>query len=131
MQSCEGGGRRVSAVAASSILGLVAFTNASAAGFLRRTPFRKALERNPDVAASRAGALPFRNSNFIGNYNSQQRGTDMAVSAFQLLGNTLSVGQSLSTVPKSMLSKKWLGAECTQYSELSVIILGEPPPSDT
>ena len=32
---------------------------------------------------------------------------------------------------QSMLSKKWLGAECTQYSELSVIILGEPPPSDT
>ena len=32
---------------------------------------------------------------------------------------------------QSMLSKRWLGAECTQYSELSVIILGEPPPSDT
>ena len=32
---------------------------------------------------------------------------------------------------QSMLSKKWLGTERTQYSELSVIILGEPPPSDT
>ena len=32
---------------------------------------------------------------------------------------------------QSMLSKKWLGAECTQYSESSVMILGEPPPSDT
>ena len=31
----------------------------------------------------------------------------------------------------SMLSKGWFGAECTQYSELSVIVLGEPPPSDT
>ena len=98
MQSYEGGGKGVSAVAASSIPGLVAFTNASTAGFLRRTPFRKALQRNPDVAASRAGALPFRNSNFIGNYNNQQRGTEMAVSAFQLLGNTLSVDQSLSGV---------------------------------
>ena len=51
------------------------------------------------MAASRAGALQFRNSNFIGNYNSQQRGTEMAQSAFQLLENTLSVGQSLSSVP--------------------------------
>ena len=98
MQSCEGRGKGVSAVAASSIPGLVAFTNASTAGFLRRTPFRKALQQNPDVAASRAGALPFRNSFFIGNYNSQQRGTELAVSAFQLLGNTLSVGQRLSSV---------------------------------
>ena len=30
-----------------------------------------------------------------------------------------------------MLSKRWLGAVCTQYSELSVTISGEPPPSDT
>ena len=29
------------------------------------------------------------------------------------------------------MSKNWLGAECTQYSELSVIILGELPPRDT
>ena len=112
MQSCEGGGKGASVVAASSIPGLVVFKSASTAGFLRRTPFRKALQRNPDVAASRAGALPFLNSNFVGNYNSQQRGTEMAVSAFQLLGNTLSVGQGLSSVSvairdQTLRSYKW------------------------
>ena len=30
-----------------------------------------------------------------------------------------------------MLRKEWLGAVCTQCSESSVIILGEPPPRDT
>ena len=37
MQSCKSRGKGVSAIAASSILGLVAFTNTSIAGFLRRT----------------------------------------------------------------------------------------------
>jgi hypothetical protein len=77
------------------------------AGYVHKRRFDRAVAENPisegsatksDVAASRAGALPFRKSNFIGNYNSQQRGTEMAVSAFQLLGNTLSVDQSLSSV---------------------------------
>ena len=78
------------------------------AGYVHKRRFDRAVAENPisegsatksDVAASRAGALPFRKSNFIGNYNSQQRGTKMAVSAFQLLGNTLSVAQRFKTRP--------------------------------
>ena len=76
-------------------------------GYVHKRRFDRAVAENPisegsatksDVAASRAGALPFRKSIFIGNYNSQQRGTKMAVSAFQLLGNTLSLDLSLSSV---------------------------------
>ena len=44
-----------------------------------------------DVVASRAGALPFCKPISIGNHNNQQQGTKMAVRAFQLLGNTLSL----------------------------------------
>ena len=41
------------------------------------------------------------------------------------------VSKDCGACQKSVLSKRWLGAKCTQYSELSVIILREPPPSDT
>ena len=86
----------------SSIPGLDAFINAGLIGLSRRTPFLKALQiatkSDMAAAASRAGALPFRKSIFIGNYNSQERGTKMAVSAFQLLGNTFSLDLSISSV---------------------------------
>ena len=77
------------------------------AGYVHKRRSDRAVAENPisegsatksDVAVLRAGALPFRKSIFIGNYNSQQRGTEMAVSAFQLLGNTFSLDFSLSSV---------------------------------
>ena len=72
-------------------------------------------------------------SNFTSTFSSAFAG--LALDCSYLPSHLQFAPKSFSSVylrcQQSMLSKKWLGAECTQYSELSVIILGEPPPSET